>query len=75
MNDALKMAQNCAASIDRLSAYQVSDPLGAYIAQSGRQGMDAADLAAGLALVSIAEDLRRIADHLVPYPPQNPDDA
>lgn len=60
----LQMARNCAAAVARAAEHQDRDPLGAYIAHSGTQGAQAAQLAGQLALVSIAEDLRRIADRL-----------
>ena len=64
--DPLAMALNCVAAVQRAAELQADpDPdvqIKAYIAGAGRQGSQAAQLAAQLALVSIAADIRRLAD-------------
>ena len=60
--DPLEMARNCVAAVARIADYQERDPLQAYTSGAGAQGMQTAKLAACMALVSIAQDLRRIAD-------------
>jgi hypothetical protein len=55
------MARNCAIAVQQAADFQDSDPLGARVHNAGKQGMDAAQLAARMALVSIAEDLHEIA--------------
>lgn len=57
---ALDMARNCARSVLRQAEFSQRDRLGAYVARAGDHGHVAAQLAANLALVSIAEDLHRI---------------
>ena len=58
----LEMARNAAANVERYAQYQADDPLGSFIAHAGQQGQHAAEVAACMALVSIAEDVHRIAD-------------
>jgi hypothetical protein len=70
MPDPLEMARNCADAIDRYARFQESDPVQAHITRAGEQGMAAAKVAHALASVSIAGDLRRIADHFDPPPPR-----
>jgi hypothetical protein len=60
--DPLEMAANAAAAVGRYAEYQDQDPLSAHIARAGQQGHEAAQLAACMALVSIAQDLRRLVD-------------
>jgi hypothetical protein len=64
--DPLDMALNCVAAVQRIAEIQASpDPdvqIQAYIAKVGTLGSQAAQLAAQMALVSIAADLRRLAD-------------
>lgn len=68
------MARNCVAAVLRVAEAQERDPLQARIAQLGTRGHQSAQLAGYMALVSIAGDMRRIADHLErqpsPPPPQ-----
>ncbi|HEV2243542.1 MAG TPA: hypothetical protein VGR98_21025 [Streptosporangiaceae bacterium] len=66
--DPLEMAGNCVVFIERVAELQECDPVQAYIAHAGEQGRTSAELAGALALVSIARDLRRIADHFDPPP-------
>lgn len=61
-DDPLAMAQNAAAAVGRYADYQAREPVEAYIAKAGEMGHQSAQLAACMALVSIAQDLRRIAD-------------
>ena len=60
----LEMARNCVAVVARAAEFQEQDPVGAYAAKAGSQGAQAAELAAQLALVSIAEDLHRMVEAL-----------
>lgn len=64
--DPLAMAMNCVAAVRRAAELQASpDPdvqIKAHIAGVGTQGAHNAQLAAQLALVSIAADIRRLAD-------------
>jgi hypothetical protein len=60
----LEMALNAARAVERSAQYQQDDPLGSYIARAGEQGQNAAHVAACMAIVSMAEDIRRIADLL-----------
>lgn len=60
----LEMAQNAAAAVKRAADLQATDPIQAHIGHVGEQGHQAAALAQAMALVSIAEDVRRIANHL-----------
>ena len=62
--DPLDMAANCAAHIAAYAKAQTEDPLAAYNARLGTRGHITAQLAGDLALVAIAADMRRIADHL-----------
>jgi hypothetical protein len=59
------MAKNAAAAVERHAEHQDRDPVEAHIARAGQQGHQAAQLAAAMALVSIAADLRRITDRLM----------
>jgi hypothetical protein len=56
----LEMAQNAARAVLRIADYQATDELGAHLNRAGQRGMDAANIAGAMALVSIAEDLHRI---------------
>jgi len=64
--DPLDMARNAAAGVQRVAAWQADpDPdkrLQALITHAGKLGMDSAIVAACMALVSIAADVRRLAD-------------
>jgi hypothetical protein len=59
---ALDMARNLAASVERYARQSEADQLGAMLNQTGERAHAAAQLAANLALVSIAEDFHRVAD-------------
>ena len=56
----LEMAQNLAASVHRYARQSKDDQLGSYLNQTGERAHAAAQLAANLATVSIAEDIHRI---------------
>jgi hypothetical protein len=56
----LEMAQNLAASVHRHARRAADDELGSYLNHTGEQAHAAAQLAANLATVSIAEDVHRI---------------
>jgi hypothetical protein len=56
----LEMAQNLAASVHRYARQSKDDQLGSYLNQTGERAHAAAQLAANLATVSIAEDVHRI---------------
>jgi hypothetical protein len=58
------MALNAAAAVSRYAQAQDDDPLAAHINSYGRRGMDSAQLAGQMALVSIAQDLRQIREDL-----------
>jgi hypothetical protein len=62
--DPLAMALNLLAAVGVLGEAIDADPLGARVRALGNQGFESALLAARLATISIAEDVRRIADHL-----------
>jgi len=62
--DPLEMANNVLAGFRAMAARAAKDPVAAAAEQLNEQGTGQARLAASLALVSIARDLRRIADHL-----------
>ena len=65
--DALQMALNLAAGVERISEYVSSGPdaeLQAHVRGLGAQQAAAAQMAAHLAVVSVAQDARRIADAL-----------
>jgi sulfite reductase beta subunit-like hemoprotein len=57
----LEMAQNCAAAVNRYAEFTDREPIQAHVMHAGEQGHQAASLAGNMALVSIAEDLHRIA--------------
>jgi hypothetical protein len=65
--DPLKMARNCVKAVARAAEIQASDDpdtrLLAYINKVGEAGDQASRIAARMALVSIAEDLRFVAEH------------
>ena len=65
---ALEMAQNCARNVLAYTDAQDRDPLTAHVNHLGERGHQAAQLAGQMALVSIAEDLHRIADFLAEVP-------
>ena len=64
--DPLAMALNCVAAVQHIAEVQSSpDPevqIQAHIAKLGTLGAQSAQLAAQMALVSIAADIRRLAD-------------
>jgi hypothetical protein len=60
----LEMAQNLVASVHRAAQHIEANELSAYLNHTGDKAHAAAQLAANLALVSIAEDFRRVADVL-----------
>lgn len=62
--DPLDMARNCTAAVLAIANAQERDPVRSLVLRLGERGRGTAELAGELALVSIAEDLRRIADHL-----------
>jgi hypothetical protein len=62
--DPLDMAGNLVAAVEQLARYAADDPLQAHVHQAGARQAANGELASQLALVSIARDLRRIADHL-----------
>jgi hypothetical protein len=62
--DALDMARNLTAGIQRAAEQIEADELAAYLHRTGDRAFAAAQMASYLALVSIAADLRRIADTL-----------
>jgi hypothetical protein len=62
--DALDMARNLAASVQRAAERIEADELGAYLNRTGDTAFAGAQMASYLALVSIAGDLRRITDVL-----------
>ncbi len=68
--DALEMARNCAAAVLRIANAQEQDPLRSHVLRLGERGHASAELAGRLALVSIAEDLHRIAAVLEAGPRQ-----
>ena len=61
---ALEMALNCARSVQIYADAQDRDPVTSHISHLGERGHQAAQLAGNLALVSIAEDLHRLAEKL-----------
>jgi hypothetical protein len=63
--DPLDMARNLIAGVQRAAEKIEADELGAFIEHAGEYGHYAGQLAANLALVSLAEDVRRITDVLV----------
>ena len=69
--DPLEMARNCLASMAAKVAYLVegdTDPekrIRAHVNQLGAQSIADSEAAARLALVSIAEDVRRYVDHVI----------
>ncbi|MEV4093847.1 hypothetical protein [Streptosporangium saharense] len=62
--DPLEMANNLTAAVARLAERAVRDPMGATLDGLPGRAIVAAEQAERLATVSIARDLRRIADHL-----------
>jgi hypothetical protein len=56
----LEMAQNLAASVHRAALEAQADQTSSYINRTGDRAHAAAQLAANLATVSIAEDLHRV---------------
>jgi hypothetical protein len=60
--DPLDMARNCAAAVERAADAQAADPVMAHAAGAGHWGWDAAQVGACMALISMAGDLRRLAD-------------
>jgi hypothetical protein len=69
---ALDMARNCVAAVQAAAAWQADDDperqILAHVHHVGAQGDQASKVAARMAQVSIAEDLRRIAGHLTAPP-------
>jgi hypothetical protein len=57
---ALEMALNLAGSVEQIARFTDSSPLESHVHRLGERGHQAAQLAANLALVSIAEDLHRL---------------
>lgn len=62
--DPLAMANNLTEAIREMSAKSAEDPLLSVTQRLGERAASHGRMAAELALVSIARDLRRIADHL-----------
>lgn len=60
----LDMARNAATAVLRYADAQERDPLRSHLQHFGERGHQSAVLAGNMALVSIAEDLHRIADLL-----------
>lgn len=63
MADPLEMANNLVAAVARLAERAVRDPMGATLDGLPGRAIVAAEQAERLATVSIARDLRRLADH------------
>ena len=61
---ALDMARNLVSRVEALARAAEDDPLGATVHRLGDQQHACAERAAHLALVSLAEDVHRIADAL-----------
>lgn len=57
---ALEMALNLAGSVEQIARFTDSRPLEAHVQHLGERGHQSAQLAANLALVSIAEDLHQL---------------
>jgi len=57
---ALEMALNLAASVHRYARQSTDDQMSSYLNQGGERAHAAAQLAANLAVVSIAEDLHKL---------------
>ena len=78
--DPLDMANTAAANVEVISAEAAKieadgdpmDKLRLAQARAGKQAMDAADFAAKLALVSIANDLRALREHFTGRPVPKP---
>ncbi|MCL2729316.1 MAG: hypothetical protein FWE15_04740 [Actinomycetia bacterium] len=64
----LEMARNCVANIEQYAHVQEENPLASHVHRIGERGHQAAQMAACLAIVSIAEDIHRIAGGGVPSP-------
>lgn len=62
--DPLELANNGVAAVRAIADQQERDPLMASASGLSRHGAATALLASQLALVSIARDIRRIADHI-----------
>ncbi|MBB2914915.1 hypothetical protein FHS43_006227 [Streptosporangium becharense] len=60
----LEMANNLVAAVGRLVDHTTRDPMEAVIYNLPARAVACAEQAERLAMVSIAQDLRRIADHL-----------
>jgi hypothetical protein len=71
----LEMAQNAARAVETYAKALNDDPVAAHIARVGERSKVAAETAACLALVAIAEDVRRIADLLIAGPAPDDDEA
>lgn len=70
----LEMALNAARAVEKFATFQATDELGAYLAHAGPRGKQAAETAACMALVSIAQDIHRIASFLADGPLAPPED-
>jgi hypothetical protein len=64
----LEMARNAAHAVEVYATFQQTDQLGAYLGHVGERGKAAAETAACMAMVSIAEDLHAIAELLGAMP-------
>jgi hypothetical protein len=62
------MARNAVRNVEIIAIAQQDDPVGAFTARLGERGKSAAETAACMAMVSIAEDLHRIAELLGAMP-------
>jgi hypothetical protein len=62
--DPLEMADNLVGSVHGLVNEVNRDPVAGMVSRLGKRAFDQSQMAGSLALVSIARDLRRIADHL-----------
>lgn len=60
--DALAMATNLARAVLGHAEHLAADPMDAYLRGTANRGVMGAQLGADLALISIAGDVRRIAD-------------
>jgi hypothetical protein len=70
--DVLDMARNLTAAVQRAAEHIEADELGAYLDRTGDRAFAGAQMASYLATVSIAVDLRRIADTLTGADPGGP---
>jgi hypothetical protein len=72
---ALEMAVNAARAVERYAAALNDDAAAAHAGRVGERAKVAAETAACMALVAIAEDVHRIADLLIAGPAPDDDEA